>query len=528
MLQAIVLALSTTSAFSLLDSPSPHQLAFSSPSSPSSGSGELLKLTWNERQGLEQAVELFEAHDIDVWSARRRATSSRTPDEAWEAIVRWPAQPDDHRMPSCVVYERLTAAGLPLPGNGASLLSLSEHLSSPLISTAYSRSLSAASLSNLSSSSIFSTSNPVHDSYHPYEGIYQILTQLQETYPEWVRVFSIGKSSEGRDIWAAKLTNLSSSAAETAAEESSSASEEEEEEDDEDEPSYGPPPLITLLKKRHKHKRTRKLKFVVSGTQHAREWIAASTTMYLMHDLLAVEEGDEGSEKRRAKLLNQVEFTFVPVVNPDGYVYSWDVDRLWRKSRQPVGKDCFGIDLNRNWGFQFERGPRPNPCSDSYPGSEPFESVELQALSELLAPNLKREGMGKKANAGAKVDAFLDVHSFGQMLLYPYSYTCSSSPPDSENLSEAVLLMSHSLKSVHGKAFETGSVCEVSLTSPGESLDWSYSVGKVRWSFGAELRDAGVFGFLLPPSQIRPSGEEMSAALRSLTQFILDKEAGKR
>lgn len=48
------------------------------------------------------------------------------------------------------------------------------------------------------------------------------------------------------------------------------------------------------------------------------------------------------------------------------------------------------------------------------------------------------------------------------------------------------------------------------------------AVAKIRWSFATELRDIGVFGFLLPPSQIRPSGEEMSAALRSLTQFILD------
>ncbi|KPV77729.1 uncharacterized protein RHOBADRAFT_66031 [Rhodotorula graminis WP1] len=114
------------------------------------------------------------------------------------------------------------------------------------------------------------------------------------------------------------------------------------------------------------------------------------------------------------------------------------------------------------------------------------------------------------------------------MLLFPYSYSCDVRTADEENHYEAVLQAAKALKGVHGRQFETGSVCEISLTSPGMSLDWTYASAKIRWSFGAELRDGGVFGFLLPPSQIRPSGEEMSAALRSLTQFILDKEDGKR
>ncbi|GAA5901394.1 hypothetical protein JCM6882_007765 [Rhodosporidiobolus microsporus] len=539
-LRATVLALAATTAFSQLDASPLHQLAFTSPSPPSNGPGELIKLSWADKDGLKRAVELFEAHDVDVWHAGRRTTPGRPPSESWEAIVRWPAQGEEHEGDSLnTAQQRLAAAGVPRPDSGALLPSLSERLSSPLISTSYSRFLSAASRTNLtaspsissSSAALQSTSDPIHDTYHPYEGIYDVLTQLEQAYPEWVKVFSLGKSSEGRDIWAAKVTNLSSSAPEAEGGPPAEEEEDDDDNDDDDEPGFGPPPLVTLLKKRHKHKRTRKLGFVVAGTQHAREWIAASTTLYLMHDLLVVNgdgeglDGFERSEKARAKLLNQVEFTFVPVVNPDGYYHSWDVDRLWRKSRQPVGKDCLGIDLNRNWGFKFQRGARPNPCSDSYPGSEPFESVELQALSNYLSPPSKK---AKDDDSKLKIDAFLDVHSFGQMLLYPFSYSCDARTPDEENQAEAALQMSKALKDVHGRAFEAGSVCEVSLTSPGESLDWSYAVGKVRWSFGTELRDGGVFGFLLPPSQIRPSGEEMSAALRSLTQFILDKEAGKR
>lgn len=104
------------------------------------------------------------------------------------------------------------------------------------------------------------------------------------------------------------------------------------------------------------------------------------------------------------------------------------------------------------------------------------------------------------------VDAFLDVHSFGQMrecflafssvispverrlerrgknltkrvsvptVLFPYSYSCDVVTRDQENHYEAVLQAAKALRDVHGRVFETGSVCEVSLTSPGESLDWA-------------------------------------------------------
>ena len=75
-------------------------------------------------------------------------------------------------------------------------------------------------------------------------------------------------------------------------------------------------------------------------------------------------------------LLDQLEFIFVPFVNPDGYEvycpfinyqikisssiiciqYTWTNDRLWRKNRRspPRGSQCYGVDVNwsynENWG----------------------------------------------------------------------------------------------------------------------------------------------------------------------------------
>jgi murein tripeptide amidase MpaA len=47
----------------------------------------------------------------------------------------------------------------------------------------------------------------------------------------------------------------------------------------------------------------------------------------------------------------------MPLVNPDGYEYSWTTDRLWRKNRTPnLGSSCVGTDLNRNFGFKWLTG----------------------------------------------------------------------------------------------------------------------------------------------------------------------------
>ncbi|TNY17817.1 hypothetical protein DMC30DRAFT_404884 [Rhodotorula diobovata] len=530
---SILLALATSARAVVADPsqspppPVPAQLAFGPPQRAHSSPGALVSFTWQDRAAFQRATQLFDDDDLDVWFAGRRSTVGAR-DPHWEAVVRFD---DDLAQDDSV--SRLVARVEPDAAQGLPPSALADHLSSPSGSTSYARALSAAVLANLSAAPLETLSTgAIHDTYHPYDGIRDILASLEEAHPEWVKVVSLGKSSQGRDIWAVKVTNQTAPAHEGSTVAGQDDDEESEDEDGDEDVSDGPLPFVvsSSSSKRHRHKRGRKLGFVIAGTQHAREWIAASTLIYLVHDLVA--PNDKGKTTHH-KLLNSVEFTFVPVVNPDGYVYSWDTDRLWRKSRQPVGspsspssssssssdkppKACFGIDLNRNWGYEFQRGARPNPCSDSYPGREPFESVELQALRDYLV------------DARNGVDAFFDVHSFGQMLLFPYSFSCNVKTADEENHYEAVLQAAKALRGVHGRQFETGSVCEISLTSPGMSLDWTYASAKIRWSFGAELRDGGIFGFLLPPSQIRPSGEEMSAALRSLTQFILDKEAGKR
>lgn len=81
-----------------------------------------------------------------------------------------------------------------------------------------------------------------------------------------------------------------------------------------------------------------------------REWAGIMSVFYLIHEL--VENSTYTQE-----LVSKVDWVFVPVVNPDGYVYSFTEDRLWRKNRRVVNYTCTGIDLNRNYGYVWEEGP---------------------------------------------------------------------------------------------------------------------------------------------------------------------------
>lgn len=93
----------------------------------------------------------------------------------------------------------------------------------------------------------------------------------------------------------------------------------------------------------------KKLGFVFVGELHAREWISASTLLHFAHDLLS-----SSSTKASNRIFDDFELTLIPLGNPDGYAYTWEEDRFWRKNRQ-VNRDgeeegeCRGINLGSNW-----------------------------------------------------------------------------------------------------------------------------------------------------------------------------------
>ena len=72
---------------------------------------------------------------------------------------------------------------------------------------------------------------------------------------------------------------------------------------------------------------------------HAREWVSPAYCQWFIRE---VTTGQFASYK------DDIKFLIQPVLNPDGYAYTWSGSRMWRKNRvNNQGSNCMGVDLNR-------------------------------------------------------------------------------------------------------------------------------------------------------------------------------------
>ncbi|KAJ3171401.1 hypothetical protein HK101_011252 [Irineochytrium annulatum] len=317
-------------------------------------------------------------------------------------------------------------------------------------------------------SSTSSASKKFFEKYQPMDAILDYIESLNKTYEGLVEIISIGKTYEGREQTGIRITGTADSA------------------------------LVDVKKE-----------FVFHGAQHAREWIGPAVVTYVATELLE----KYGKDKTVTKLMDTFAFTIIPVLNVDGYIYTHTRNRMWRKNRQPnKGTSCIGTDTNRNWGFKWGGGgSSANPCSETYFGDSAFSSPENRNIANYLLSRVPN------------VVSYIDFHAFSQLWMFAYGADCDLyADPIVE---EAALAASKALKAVHGKTFAVGSICNIIYQSAGSSADWAYAVANITFAYGVELRDQGTYGFLLPPRQILPSGEEIFASMKALAQFIMKNAA---
>lgn len=194
-----------------------------------------------------------------------------------------------------------------------------------------------------------------------------------------------------------------------------------------------------------------------NALHHAREPMSMSQLIYFMWYLLENYETDQ----EVGYLLDHTELYFVPCVNPDGYIYNEVVSPggggLWRKNRRDNLDGEFGVDLNRNYGYEWafdDRGSSPSSDSEVYRGAEAFSEPETQAL--------------KKFCEDHEFALALNYHAHGDLLIYPWGFSDTPSD-DSTTFRNFAGAMARYNNYFAGTGSET-----VGYTVNGDSDDWMY------------------------------------------------------
>jgi murein tripeptide amidase MpaA len=280
----------------------------------------------------------------------------------------------------------------------------------------------------------------VNGDFHSYFELERDLMELADAYPHLAQVVDLGDSLEQRNIYALRISdNVGMSENEAS--------------------------VIFL------------------GCHHAREWISVEVS-YLLGKYL-VENYNTDAEVRR--LVDNCDIWIVPLVNPDGLEYTIHFFRYWRKNMRDNRDGTYGVDLNRNYGFNWgwdDLGSSPDSASDVYRGPSPFSEPETQAVRDLFAQ--------------VNFQALVSYHSYSQVILYPWGYTEEASDQEAL-LSQIGKEMSRLMQPVNERYYPVERAGDGFYLTNGDTTDWSFGVYGIP-SYTIEL-----------PPQSRLTGEFFNA-----------------
>lgn len=207
-----------------------------------------------------------------------------------------------------------------------------------------------------------------------------------------------------------------------------------------------------------------------SSTQHAREWISTEINRRLMNHYISRWRANDKPVRR---VLRTTELWFILVANPDGYQYTFEHERLWRKNLRDNDDDgeitlADGVDPNRNfpnhWGWD-EEGSSSITSSQTYRGPEALSEPETEAMVGLL----DRIGFAFQVN----------WHSAGQWLLYAEGWQTSTPTADDP----IYYAMSGNLDDPAIEDFHPGLSSDVLYVTNGETTDYAHAItGALAWT----------------------------------------------
>ncbi|XP_007524266.1 carboxypeptidase A1 [Erinaceus europaeus] len=301
-----------------------------------------------------------------------------------------------------------------------------------------------------------STDDFNYATYHTLEEIYDFMDMLVAENPQLVTKQEIGKTYEGRPIYVLKFSTGGNKR-----------------------------PAI----------------WIDTGI-HSREWITQASGIWFAKKITQ----DYSQDQTFTGILNEMDIFLEIVTNPDGFAFTHSKNRLWRKTRSiTAGSACVGADPNRNWDAAFgQPGASSNPCTETYHGKFANSESEVKSIVDFVT------GHGN-------IKAFISIHSYSQLLLYPYGYT-KTPAPDAVELDQLARSAVEALSSLYGTDYLYGSIYTTIYQASGNTVDWTYNQG-IKYSFTFELRDTGRYGFLLPASQIVHTAQETWLALRVIMEY---------
>ena len=292
-----------------------------------------------------------------------------------------------------------------------------------------------------------------YNEYHSLaEGIC-LLRNLADAFPEITQLLSIGQSVEGRDIWALKIT---------------------------DNPEIDEPNEERIL---------------FTGVTHAREWATHELVLYLAEKLTSLYRVDAEIKH----IIDHSVVWLVPVVNPDGFEYSWTTKRLWRTNKN-------GVDINRNYSYRWGRdgvGSSQHAGVGTYRGPSPASEPETRAIQNLLAEQ--------------RFAVAVSYHSYSQMALYPWGYTALVAPESYTSLRSIAKRYTDIVFSVSGNRYFHNQWSYGLYLGNGVFSDYAYGMhGTLPLTVEVRPRLTSEGGFLLPEHQIPLNNRENMAAARWL------------
>ncbi|CAB4058657.1 CPO [Lepeophtheirus salmonis] len=174
---------------------------------------------------------------------------------------------------------------------------------------------------------------------------------------------------------------------------------------------------------------------------------------------------------------------FMPIVNPDGYVYSMEHDSNWRTNRAKHSK-CIGVDINRNF---------------------PLNLGGNREIATFIKEHLE------------SIKFYNSLHCYGELILFPWASTKNKFQTEASHYELGKKgLKAITLSSGHG--YKIGSAAKVLYTAKGSSIDYFTKIG-IPYVYAMEIGTA----FIPNVKEILPLAKDVLGFHVSIAEEIIEE-----